>query len=128
MSEVQENELGPILFEHYRRLIRSEICPKFGVEPFDFTIVWEPVDNPTSTERATTNNLNSQTDLAYQQAGALTPDDVRERLSQDKDSPYYGIDPFIPEDERTEQPADLDLDKGNEDLEEEQDIERTQGI
>ena len=108
VSEVQENELGPILFEHYRRLIRSEICPKFGVKPFDFTIVWEPVDNPTSAERATTNNLNAQTDLAYQQAGALTQDDVRERLSQDRDSPYYGIDGFIPEEERAEQPLETE--------------------
>ena len=63
-----------------------------------------------------------------QQAGAITSDDIREQLSQNEESPYYGIDPFTPEDEREEPPIDLDFDKGNEDLEEEADIERTQGI
>ena len=118
VSDVQENIMSPILYEHYKRLLRSEIYPEFGVSDLEIDIRWLPLDNPTAIDTATVENLKSQTDLTLVQTQAITPENVRERLSQDPNSQYFNIKPF--EDEPIDdEPIDdepIDEDKQNEDL------------
>lgn len=50
--------------------------------------LWEDDDTTTATIRKT----NADTDLVYVDGGVLSPEEVRERLAADRDSPYHGID------------------------------------
>ena len=117
VSKVQENRMTPILHAHYERLLRSEIYPKFNLQALDYDISWNPLDNPTAMDIATVENMKAQTDATLAQSQAITPDNIRERLSQDVNSPYFNIDPFEEVDVEEDPDEYIDGDKSNEDLE-----------
>jgi len=50
--------------------------------------LWEDDDTTTAAIRKT----NADTDMVYVDGGVLSPEEVRERLAADRDSPYHGID------------------------------------
>lgn len=107
VGEVQGNNLDPILNAHYMRVLRSDVFPKFNIQPFEFEIVWSPIDNPTSKDRAANNLVKAQTDETYFNIGAVTAEDIREKLSQDEQSEFNGVSPFL-QDDQVDQGDDLD--------------------
>ncbi len=96
-SDIQENDLQPVLDRHHLCLIRSEICPEFKIKPFKTNIKWNPLDEPTEKEQAEINKINSETDSVLINAGIVEQDEARDRLIKDKCSGYTGIKKDNPE-------------------------------
>ncbi len=92
LESIQEHDLSPLVERHHQLLIRSHVCPKFGIAPFSTEVNWNPVDSPTAAELADINLKKAQTDAQYVDNGAIDGADVRNRLIADKDSGYNGIE------------------------------------
>lgn len=97
LESIQENELQELVEGHYIRLIRSEVCDEFGMKPFEVDVAWKPVDSPTAEELAELNLKKAQTDSALVAAGAIDGFDTRQRLINDPDSGYHGIEDVVPD-------------------------------
>jgi len=87
LESTQEHTLTPLVNRHHELAIRSELNTDFEVE-----ISWKPLDTPTAAERADINLKKAQTDQALSAgAGAISPEEIRERLIQDPDSGYANL-------------------------------------
>lgn len=118
LESIQENELQELVDGHYLRLVRSFIAPKFAMETFELDVVWKPVDSPTAAEQAELNSKKADTDSKLVAAGAIDGFDVRQRLINDPDSGYHGLEDIVEDgpgdreheaemaEEALEQPAD----------------------
>lgn len=95
LESIQENELQELVEGHYIRLIRSSVCPEFGMKPFDVDVAWKPTDSPTAEEQAELNNKKADTDAKLVVAGAIDAYDVRQRIINDPDSGYHGIEDVV---------------------------------
>lgn len=91
LESIQEFDLAPLIDRHHEILMRSHIAPKFGIEPFDTTAVFNPLDSLTEVEQADINLKQAQTDQALQAAGAIDGHDIRARIIADPKSGYNGI-------------------------------------
>jgi uncharacterized protein len=94
LESIQQHDLSPLVDRHHELLIKSHVCPKFGMSPFNTQINWLPVDAPTAAELADINLKKAQTDAQYVEMGAIDGVDVRERIIADKDSGHNGIEPI----------------------------------
>jgi len=95
----------------------GSVDPNVG---FEYLPLWEEDD----TARAGVQKTMSEIDTSYLDAGVLSPEEVRERLANDPESPYAGLDlsapppeppePDVPDDaEEDEPPAqDAEWDEG----------------
>lgn len=92
LESIQENDLSPIVERHHVCVMRSEVVPKFNIAPFEIDAEWNPVDAPTAKDQAEVNDFKAKTDLAYLDAGAVDAYEVRDRLINDRDSGYNGIE------------------------------------
>jgi len=92
LETIQENDLTAIVNRHHICVGRSIIFPKFGGNPFDITIEWNPVDVPTSKEQAEINHINAQADAQLQNTGAIDAYEIRDRLTADNGSGYNGLE------------------------------------
>lgn len=92
LESIQTHDLTPLLERHHALVIKSFVEPqlKIGIEP-ETTVNWLPLDTPTAQELATTNLAKAQTDAVLIQAGALSSEDVRQRIATDKTSGYNEI-------------------------------------
>lgn len=108
LESIQTHDLTPMLERHYLLLIRSEIAPKFGIDPFDVSICWKPLDAMTGKELAELNLLKAQTGSVLSQSGAIDGMDERNRIIADPESGYTGIesDVIINDPEANEEDAD----------------------
>ncbi len=97
LESLQAHDLTPLLDRHHLLLIRSEIAPKYGIEPFHTTITWKPVDAMTAEELAALNKVKAETGQVLINSGAIDGNDERTRLIADPESGYTGM-----EDEETE--------------------------
>jgi phage-related protein (TIGR01555 family) len=97
LQAIQRHDLTPLLARHYEILIRSEIAPKFGVQPFNVTIVWNSLDAMTAKEQAEVNDIKATSDEKLARAMALSGDNIRDRLISDPQSGYSGITSGAPE-------------------------------
>lgn len=114
LESIQENELQELVEGHYIRMIRSAVCPKFSMKPFEVEIAWKPVDSPTAEELAELNNKKADTDSKLVAGGAIDGYDVRQRLINDPDSGYHGIEDIVPDgpgDRDAQQEADGPLEQ-----------------
>ena len=93
LETIQTHNFDPLLKRHHDILIRSQICPEFGNDPFSVTVVWEPLDSETSKERAEINKLNADTTSLLINAGVIDGEDARNQLIADEDSGYGSLDP-----------------------------------
>lgn len=59
---------------------------------FDFIDLWEMPE----TDKAQVRKADAETDVAYVNAGIVDADEVRDRVSKDEDSPYFGMDLSAP--------------------------------
>jgi len=94
LETLQEDCFTEFLERHYTCAIRS-----LGIAPFEFEILWPPIDTITEKEQAEINQLKASTDATHvNNVGSLTGEDARTRLTTDKNSGYHGIKESIPVD------------------------------
>jgi phage-related protein (TIGR01555 family) len=91
LESLQNSDLTELLERHHMILIRSEICPKFGIAPFVTTVTWNKTETINDLEMGALNKLKSETDLFLLQSGAINAHDVRQRIINDPHSGYNGI-------------------------------------
>ena len=106
LESIQAHDLTPLIERHHLLLIRSEICPLFGIKPFSTSVVWKPLDAMTAKELAELNKMKAETGNILSQAGAVDGYDERERIIADPESGYSGLvieevpsDPEVNEDD-----------------------------
>ena len=90
LENTQSLIMTPLLEKHYQLLIRSEIKPKFNIE-FNAYVKWNELDSVTEKERAEINEINSRTDMNYTNAGILAQSNISKKLTDDENSPYFGM-------------------------------------
>lgn len=97
LESIQEHDLMPLLEGHYVRLMKSEIMPKFGevTDPF-VEITFKPVNSLDAKELAELNKLKAETDLVLANVGSIDGTDSRQRLINDPESGYTGIEDIVP--------------------------------
>lgn len=98
LESIQEHDVLPVIERHHQLCIRSVICPKYGIEPFETVITFNDLDAETATEKSDRQFKDSQTAKNYADTGALDGYDIRDRLIKDKDSGFNFISAVIPED------------------------------
>jgi len=93
LESIQANDLSRLLARHHLCVMRSEIAPDIlGGAAAGVSVVWAPLDSPTSKEAAEVQKILAERDAALVDTGAIDAIDVRERLRTDEDSGYYGIE------------------------------------
>lgn len=102
LEGLQCHALTPFLNRHYLLLMRSEIAPKFGINPVDVTVVWKPLDAMTAEELAALNKLKAETGQILATTGAIDGNDERDRIIADPMSNYSGIEEKDIEEEKQE--------------------------
>jgi hypothetical protein len=84
---------------HHQIVIRSDIAPKFGIDPFETCIYWNKLDAMTEKEQAEVNKAKAETGKTLIDAGAISSEDERRRVIADPTSGYNGlIEEEMPED------------------------------
>lgn len=86
LESIQKQDYTAILEYHYRLLAKSE----YGLDK-KYSVVFDPIDNPTEKEQAEIREINSRTDAAYINAGVVSPDEVRGILRADEKSGYNAL-------------------------------------
>ena len=109
LESIQRHDLTPMIERHHLLLIRSEIAPKFGIEPFHTTIAWNPLDAMTAEELAVYNKTKAETGSILMQSGAIDGYDERERIASDPDSGYNGLDTEMDQSESHGEEIESDL-------------------
>ena len=102
LESIQTHDLTPFIERHHLLLIRSEIAPKFGVEPFDTSVTWKTLDAMTAKEQAELNKLKADTGSVLMNSGAIDGNDERHRIINDPESGYTGL-----EEEETDDKPDV---------------------
>ena len=92
LESIQEHDLTPLIERHHLLLIRSYICPKYGIEPFETTVKWHELDAMTTKEMAELNKIKAETGNLLMQAGSIDGEDERQRIVADPHSGYTGLD------------------------------------
>lgn len=106
LESIQTHDLSPLIERHHLLLIRSEIVPKFGIEPFHTTVTWNKLDAMTAAEKAEVNHRKAETGQLLIESGAIDSEDERLRVMGDPDSDYTGLNDEV-EDSGTEELSDL---------------------
>lgn len=106
LESIQRHEYLPMLNRHYELLLKSE-----GIE-LRVDVVFNPVGSTSAEQRANMNKIKAETDAANVTTGAVSPEEVRNRLRQDKQSGYNLSDDTTANEEPGMSPeAIADLDK-----------------
>lgn len=111
LESIHENTMDPMLERHYLLSLKS-----LEIEA-SVQVVWNPVDSMTAAEKADINDKKADTDQKNIAMGAVSPDEVRQRL---RDDPHSGYN-RLTDDEANEEPGMspeniADLEKGEGDL------------
>jgi uncharacterized protein len=72
IASTQEQNFTPPLLQLYQR-----VATGIGIDPERVTLEWEPLDEPSEKEKADTAKVQADTDVAYFDMGALTPQEIR---------------------------------------------------
>jgi phage-related protein (TIGR01555 family) len=96
LESIQCHALIPLLERHHQILIRSEIVKKFGITPFKTTVTFKPLDAMTAKEQAEVNKMKAETGNWLTQVGAIDGQDERQRVINDPDSGYTGLEEEMP--------------------------------
>lgn len=91
LKSTQGNDMSPLLERHHVCVIRSDICKKFDIPVFKTKSCWNPLDNPTTLEKATINKMKAETDNIYIQTGAFDGLEIREKTISDPESEFNGL-------------------------------------
>lgn len=95
--ESVQDSVTPMVERHHQILMRSYVTPQMRsiddtFDHIDTSVSWNPLDSPTAKEYAEINLIKAQTDVALTQAGSIDYVDGRNRLINDPDSGYAGIE------------------------------------
>lgn len=104
LESIQTNDLTPMLERHHAMALRSA-----GFVGVTSTVDWAPLDSPTAAEWATINKAKADTAAVYAGIGAIDGMDVRQQITQDKTSDFYGlaeIDESLPPLDEEPEPED----------------------
>lgn len=101
LESIQENVCSPLLERHYLILGRS-----LGIE-CEVCVVWEPVDAMTAGQQAEVNAKKAAAREAYVNMGAVSPDEVRHVLRDDKNSGFNRLNDDDANDEPGMTPENL---------------------
>jgi len=91
LESIQTHDLTPLVERHHVCVMRSIIAPSNGGTITPTSVVWNPLDSPTAKEVAEVQKIEADRDNLLVTAGAISGDDVRERLSKDRESGYHGL-------------------------------------
>jgi uncharacterized protein len=103
----QQNQIAPtlrIILRIIQLHLWGKVDPKIG---FEFL----PLDSPTDKEMADMRKADGDRDVGYVTAGVVSPDEVRDRLRNDPNSGYTGLEgdaPPPPEQDNAEHGAQLE--------------------
>ena len=98
----QEKNVRPAL-QTVLEAVQLSVLGKINPEiKFHFAPLWEMSE----TDKAQIRKTDGETDVAYVNVGIVSQEEVRERLSNDEESIYHGVD-------LTDPPPELDEDKGD---------------
>ena len=113
LESIQSHHLTPLIERHHQLLIRSVICPEFGIAPFSTTVTWAELDSMTAEEQAKVNKLKAEEDKILVEVGAIDADEVRDRLIVDPQSGYSGLIAGAPDPQKDleEEPEEVPDDK-----------------
>lgn len=89
LTQIQENDLMPLLERHYELLSRSYFGNKLNI-----VITFNPNDELTAQEVIEQNLKKAQTDKIYMDVGAVDAVDVRNKITKDKLSGYDQLEPL----------------------------------
>lgn len=92
LESIQSNDLEPLLARHQLMTWLSDIKPKIGGDDVSIDIQWRPLDSPTAAEWSDINLKKAQAAQIYAGLGAIDGQDIRERLQQDKESDFFGLE------------------------------------
>lgn len=102
LESIQAHDLTPLIERHHLLLIRSEICPKYKIKPFDTTVNWNELDALTNKEQAEINRFKAETGEKLMMMGAIDAMEERQRIMNDPESGYIGLEDALPEQEPSE--------------------------
>lgn len=91
LESIQTHDLTPLVERHHVCVMRSIVGPANGNTITPTSVVWNKLDAPTAKEAAEVQKIEADRDVALVNAGAISGDDVRERIAKDRDSGYHGI-------------------------------------
>lgn len=106
LESIQTNDLTPLLQRHHQLVMRSEVAPRLAIKPVGTAVSWSPLDSPTAEEWATINKTKAETDQIYVSMQAIDAQDVRAKITADKDGDYHDLPEIVAEE--PEQVAALD--------------------
>lgn len=76
-----------------RRIINFEMLSLWGEVDTEITHRWNPLRQITDAERGQKEKDDADRDQKYVDMGAISPEEVRKRVINDKELPYTGLDP-----------------------------------
>jgi len=91
LESIQSHDLTPLIQRHHLLVIRSEIAPKAGIEPFETIINWNKLDAMTAKEQSEINKIDAEAGLALVNSGAIDGQDERDRLRNNPKSGYMNL-------------------------------------
>lgn len=91
LEGIQQNGALPVLERHHQIAMRSDIAPRMHIKPLETDVDWMPLDSPTAKEWAEIQKLKMDTMVAAAGQGAIDGMDIREIVTRDKDSDFYGL-------------------------------------
>jgi phage-related protein (TIGR01555 family) len=88
-EELESIQNGPyqMMLDHHYLLMAKSMGLSYGL-----TVVWQPVDSLTATQRAALNYQKAQTGEIYVNLGVISPDDEFKRVKNDKFSGYNQLE------------------------------------
>jgi phage-related protein (TIGR01555 family) len=92
LKSLQTHWLSPLLERHHLLAMKSEIAPRFGIEPFVIQHVWNKLNEMTEEELAMVNKVKAETDVMYVNTGAIDGNDIRKKIVNDPESGYNMLD------------------------------------
>lgn len=109
IKSYQESDLTPLVQRHHLICIRSEVAPATGVEPFETSVIWNPLDEMTAKEKAELNKLKADTGAVYITSGVISQQEERQRIINDPTSSYNGLESELPVDMFSEPESEEDI-------------------
>jgi len=92
LESAQDRDFTPLLERHHELVMRSEVIPKYSqYKDTEIIAKWNELDALTHVEHSQVNLNKAQTGAALIASGALTREDERARIANDKESGYHGI-------------------------------------
>lgn len=115
LETIQENDLTPFLDRYFEIVLRSDIEPGLSIPPgvLHASVEWNALDSMTAEEEANVNKTKAERDEILVNIGAIDGQDVRNRVRQEKDSDYTGLEEMAPLPDDPLDAAIADLKRGD---------------